>query len=523
MTKTIYILWLQGFDNAPFLVNKCVDSWIKMNSSWNVVQLDKGSLNNHIDMEAIVPDLDSKTITNPSLSDLIRISLLKEYGGLWVDATTYCTTPLDNWLEEYIEKGFFGFSCESGLETKPDRLISSWFLYGDKHNLIIDAWYQATVNYFMAENIIGRKEPCPTLEEWDNGETQSQYFWFHYLFGDLYKRNVEFKMLWDQIPTLLESGPHFLQHRNMLAEPTKEIKEHIDFKKTPLYKLTHRYSENEYNDQCSLHYLLEPKLGRINIAATVYELRDSIPNIRFIHIGKCGGTSLLISFKDQDVKLHNYHLHKPEFNPEHQYIMWIRNPLHRFVSAFDFSAALINLETSDLDINNLTLENCLAPGRIAYKMNHDHTFSPEYDGLITFFKTPTNLAESLSDTDPVIREKAIRLMSHPMEHINQGIGWYLDDGEFIKAHKNNILFVGKVETMKSDLKKLSTLLNIPLSKEQTLVRENTSPLSKYLSPMAVKNLLYFYKETDYKAIEALFHERWIDESTYQSYFEYREQ
>ena len=34
---TIYILWFQGFDNAPLLVKNCVQSWKHYNPDWNIV------------------------------------------------------------------------------------------------------------------------------------------------------------------------------------------------------------------------------------------------------------------------------------------------------------------------------------------------------------------------------------------------------------------------------------------------------------------------------------------------------
>jgi len=519
MQKNIYILWLQGFDKAPFLVRKCLASWIEKNPGWNVICLDKDSLEKYINDDIKAFDLAGKAITYAAKSDFVRICILKKYGGLWVDATTYCTIPLDDWLEKYIQSGFFSFNFGTTPKGQPDRLISSWFLYAERNNLIIDAWYQAALIYFKTIKNIGASSPGVSIERWHQGDKEGHYFWFHYLFGDLCKVDLRFSYEWEKIPKLSEAGPHFLQRCGMLNSMTKEVKDHIDKKRSPLYKLTYRYNEANYTYQCSLHYLLEPKLSLTNFANTTYEVRDILPNLRFIHIGKCGGTSLLMAFIDQGIKLQYFHLKKPEFNPEHQYIVWIRNPLRRFVSAYNFSAALININTSGMDINKLTIDNCLAPGRIRYKMMNNHTFESEYDGLVTYFKTANNLAESLSHMDKSIRDKAYRLMSYPIEHISKGIGWYLENGEFIKNNNKNILFVGKVETMQADVERLSIILNIPSGEKIKRRRENDQSLSSYLSPLAVKNLLSFYQETDYRAIRELYACGWIDDKTYKSYWE----
>ena len=77
-------------------------------------------------------DLAGKAITYAAKSDFVRICILKKYGGLWVDATTYCTIPLDDWLEKYIQSGFFSFNLETRPKGQPDRLLSSYFLYGER-------------------------------------------------------------------------------------------------------------------------------------------------------------------------------------------------------------------------------------------------------------------------------------------------------------------------------------------------------------------------------------------------------
>lgn len=39
-------------------------------------------------------------ITNTHFSDLLRIELLINHGGLWLDATTYLTGTLPNYISE---------------------------------------------------------------------------------------------------------------------------------------------------------------------------------------------------------------------------------------------------------------------------------------------------------------------------------------------------------------------------------------------------------------------------------------
>ena len=131
-------------------------------------------------------------------------------------------------------EGFFAFN-----KPGPDRLLSSWFLYANINNYIINKWYLHVLNYYKMNN-----EP-------------HTYFWFHYLFGDLYNLDCKFKDSWDKIPKLSanEMGPHYIQEKGMFNNITTEIKNNIDYKMTPLYKITYKFNFPEYNESKNLYYL----------------------------------------------------------------------------------------------------------------------------------------------------------------------------------------------------------------------------------------------------------------------------
>jgi hypothetical protein len=212
-----------------------------------------------------------------------------------------------------------------------------------------------------------------------------------------------------------------------------------------------------------------------------------------------------------------YHLKKNYSNDEN-FIIWLRHPLKRFVSAFNFSHSLINIDTSNLDKNNLSLDNCLAPARIFNKMTKNYTFSPRYDYLINYFQDANNLAESITSENIKKRDLALELMNSKEEHIYKGIGWYLYNGKFIEKNYNKISFVGSIENMDNDMVKLSNMLNIKITKNK--IRENIYNKNTVLSEKAVKNLLDFYKETDYKALQKLVEFNLIQQNLLDSYLTY---
>ena len=252
--------------------------------------------------------------------------------------------------------------------------------------------------------------------------------------------------------------------------------------------------------------------------------------IAFIHIGKTGGTTiyhLLHNLFYNNIDKHEYvayHLEKNYENDEY-YIIWIRNPIGRFVSAFNQS--YYGIHTNIKTIDSFDIEHCLIPNKMKKSMNQPYIFSREYDLLMREFQSANELAESLTSVDETKREKAIRLMNREEEHIFKNIGWYLNNGDFLKNKKDKILFVGKTETMKEDIIQLSDILGKCIKKNVNFdsnikLRENIyiDKSMKYLSPLAIQNIINWYKNTDYKTLKQLVDDGWIDQSTFDSYHTY---
>jgi hypothetical protein len=245
MNKNIYILWFQGFENSPEIIKRCVDSWKYYNLDWNIILLDNTNISNYINIEEYI-DITNKDLNFITLSDIVRVILLDTYGGLWVDATTFCNRPLNEWLFTYINQGFFAFSKPS-----EDKLISNWFLYSEKGNYITNTWLRSMVNYCKIHT-------QPHL-----------YHWPHYVFGDLYNSDKKFSEIWDKVIKFSANGlgPHYLQEKKMFNRITSEIKNDIDNKITPLYKLTYKCNFTNYNETTNLHYLystINPSIISIN-------------------------------------------------------------------------------------------------------------------------------------------------------------------------------------------------------------------------------------------------------------------
>lgn len=172
--KILWLYWHQGEVNAPRLVAQCLQTWRDSNPTWDVRVLDDETVREEVPVDDLPSD-----ISLQALSDVIRLRLLRKYGGVWVDATAYSVRPLDDWLPQMTGSGFFAFTLPA-----PDRLIGSWFLAACPGSPLIERWDSAATLY------------------WHIRRRADAYFWVHYLFEFLTMLSPTVDAIWRATPTV---------------------------------------------------------------------------------------------------------------------------------------------------------------------------------------------------------------------------------------------------------------------------------------------------------------------------------
>ena len=93
----IWTYWEQGWNHAPLVCKICIESWELSNPE---LTLHKVSAR---DLPALLPDLCRWDrlweLPAGQRSDLVRLALLKKFGGIWADATLFSTAPIMPWLD----------------------------------------------------------------------------------------------------------------------------------------------------------------------------------------------------------------------------------------------------------------------------------------------------------------------------------------------------------------------------------------------------------------------------------------
>lgn len=97
-SNKIWVFWYQGIDNAPILIKKCIESIKKQCKDKEIIVITKENIEDYYKIpEYIKSKINNKQITLTHLSDILRMNLLKKYGGHWIDATIFLTdNPFKN-------------------------------------------------------------------------------------------------------------------------------------------------------------------------------------------------------------------------------------------------------------------------------------------------------------------------------------------------------------------------------------------------------------------------------------------
>ena len=245
--KMIWTMWQQGEANMPEVVKastKTIKDFAKRNGCEFILLTDE-NLVDFIDIPTdIIEKYKRKELTAAHYSDIIRFSLLYQYGGIWMDATLFVSPYA---TLEMFKGEFFSLNHPPILPEKLERAIGdfkwSGFLLAGKKEKSYFKHIRDLYIYFI------RKYPV----------------FIHYLMMDYfilseYELNDEFKDLVDELPVLAPAERvWFLRdHANDIFD--ENIWTEV-LKTTPIMKTTYKINPEELIPQSYLYKLFYGKLN----------------------------------------------------------------------------------------------------------------------------------------------------------------------------------------------------------------------------------------------------------------------
>lgn len=229
----IWVCWWTGLDNAPELVKCCVKSIYKNAGNHPIRLITSDNYSEYIEIpEFMLSKAQNKKMGIAHLADYIRVKLLSEYGGLWLDATIFCSQPLP---DEYFELPFF--TLKGPVQKCGYVSDMRWVTF------CLGGWKGNVIYRFLADAF---------EKYWSINDYAVDYLFFDHMILTAYAQIPLIKKLIDAVP---DNNVHRddLQAAMNAALPASSFDEvvHAD---TVLYKLSWRetYLENTADGKCTI-------------------------------------------------------------------------------------------------------------------------------------------------------------------------------------------------------------------------------------------------------------------------------
>ena len=151
-SKNIWIFWWQGIENAPGIVKNCINSIKKYMPNYNIVIITQNNINNYYQIPDFIKyKLENKQLTFTTFSDILRMNLLKTYGGFWMDATIFLT---DNPFKEINENEFYTIKFHTDEKTSISKGKWCGFFIGGNNQPFYEFMTDFFNEYFKKEKLL---------------------------------------------------------------------------------------------------------------------------------------------------------------------------------------------------------------------------------------------------------------------------------------------------------------------------------------------------------------------------------
>jgi hypothetical protein len=223
--RLIWQFWAQGYDQVPEVVRQCLTSVDFWAGDYKIIRLSDANLSEFLD----IPDFVLKkrsAYSRAHFADLLRLMLLKAYGGIWLDATVMLSGPIPT---EFSRQDLFFFRRDP-KEPHYKYWRNTYAYYfgwtkGFRVNMLNSILFAKAGNQEISEL-------CDMLLLWWKWhDSIPDYFFFQILFDEYgYPSDM---------PIVSDTLPHYLQQS--INDPNFNLMSHEEILATiPIHKLTYK-------------------------------------------------------------------------------------------------------------------------------------------------------------------------------------------------------------------------------------------------------------------------------------------
>lgn len=197
----VYTFWFQNLENAPAIVKKCIAINAEILKKQNIefVILDKDNMSKYIELpNEILSLVDEGYIDLLQLSVFVRLKVLLEYGGLWIDSTVllndvFSINDIINRKTVSLNLNDKNFTYSNNGLTVVNPFVSSFLAFGKQHsgwkiiyNIFVDYYleYKKEFNYYIIDNIVTAfLIKNPNSDIFENKIQQDSFFELFYTYN----------------------------------------------------------------------------------------------------------------------------------------------------------------------------------------------------------------------------------------------------------------------------------------------------------------------------------------------------
>lgn len=196
----IWVCWFQGIENAPLLVKTCVQRMEEVFGRNKIIIITENNYSEYVKLpEHIIDKWEKGIIGYAHFSDILRVWLLAQYGGTWIDSTVMI---LSKEIPDYfMNEELFAFS---NMKRNSVINISNWFISAYSHNRIIECMKRLLDEY------------------WKEEDFAIHYLFFHLLFA---MATENYQELWRRMPKFSNIQPHMLANEILNSYDENRLKQ----------------------------------------------------------------------------------------------------------------------------------------------------------------------------------------------------------------------------------------------------------------------------------------------------------
>lgn len=222
-SNKVWVCWFQGLENAPKLVKTCYRSLQDNLTDREILLITEFNMLNYVAFPDYIMELwQSGVITHTHMTDLLRLELLLRYGGLWVDATVFCSRKREQIPNYYFDSDLFFYQCLKPGRDGHSSYISSWLMGAKTNNRILAATQYLIYQYWREQKSM-----------WD-------YFLFHDFMSIVLDR---YEDEWKKVVPVDNATPHILLLR-LFDEYDERIWSTMKMQ-TPFHKLSYKFNTKQ--------------------------------------------------------------------------------------------------------------------------------------------------------------------------------------------------------------------------------------------------------------------------------------